>query len=63
MISYRAQTVLDFFLHLFGLYLLISGKGLGDDRQDATVSVDTIHPLGVLFGGLWTVGFVEILSS
>jgi len=57
MISYRAQTVLDFLLHLFGLYLLISGKGLRGDRQDATVSVDTIHPLGVLFGGLWAVVF------
>jgi len=57
MISYRAQTVLDFLLHLFGLYLLISGKGLGGDRQDATVSVDTIQPLGVLVGGLWAVVF------
>jgi hypothetical protein len=57
MISYRAQTLLDFFLHLFGLYLLVSGRGTTGNRQDAPASVDTIQPRWVLLGGLWAVAF------
>jgi hypothetical protein len=57
MISYRVQTLLDFCLHLFGLYLLVSGRGTTGNRQDAPTSVDTIQPRWVLLGGLWAVAF------
>lgn len=57
MISYRAQTLLDFCLHLFGLYLLVSGRGTTGNRQDALASVDTVQPRWVLLGGLWAVAF------
>ena len=57
MIPYRAQTLLDFCLHLFGLYLLVSGRSTTANRQDALASVDTIQPRWVLLGGLWAVAF------
>jgi len=57
MISYRAQTLLDFCLHLFGLYLLVSGRSTTANRQDTPASVDTVQPRWVLLGGLWSVAF------
>lgn len=57
MLSYRAQTILDFLLHLFGLSLLVSGRGTAGNGGDAPVSVDTIQPRWVLLGGVWAVAF------